>query len=182
MLPNFKYRKKDGGHQAFALVGKSEGTWEPLCHLTGRRGQWTIVEDLSMGSFSRRWEAAIAYADRFLMAPLLEQNREILRWWRIQPFKIEIETLSEDTANQIYDILVDECGAYAHQRKTFVEAHAKNACDEFRIGGFSFGTKFRSHGGWWVDCYPEDQNYRSVGCILHINQRLKELWEIQEPL
>lgn len=177
-LPNFKFKASTNGYKAIALHGEDD--WRDLCYISGSRGKWVIeLPKETMGPYQTRWKAASAFAERFMTAPWREANIEIIRWWNRQPFAKD--DINEEIANEIYDILVAECGASARpdERDSFVYHHTKaqHISGEYRFcGKIGFGGKFRNYSGWWVDCYREEENYNSVGCILHANEKLRALW------
>jgi hypothetical protein len=88
--------------------------------------------------------------------------------------------VSPATANAIYDILAEECGARG-QRGSFAEwAGRDGACLwEFRFqGALGFGGKFRADGRgdhWRVDCYSEDRTPERDAMIERANARLADL-------
>ena len=89
--------------------------------------------------------------------------------------------MNNELANQIYDILIDECGASPELRKGFVQY----LCDldgyrkEWRFMGLlGFGGKFyaeRNGCGWRVDCYREDRTPERESVIGRANKLLNEL-------
>lgn len=75
--------------------------------------------------------------------------------------------------NQIYDILVEECGANPNWRYNFVDAHLYDDCKEYRFQGLlGFGGKFRSRNGIYVDYYPEDKNDVRDEIVRKTNEKL----------
>jgi hypothetical protein len=90
------------------------------------------------------------------------------------------------TANAIYSILVEECGAdsAADSRGDFVDYLARptflnGGAYEFRFqGSLGFGGKFRMAAGgsrWRVDYYPEDRTPERDAMVERANDRLFKL-------
>jgi len=92
--------------------------------------------------------------------------------------------MPQQLANDIYDILVEECGAYdgddwsrqgfVHWVVNGVEGH------EFRFGGkLGFGGKLwffsNSRQALSVSCYAEDENKDRQKMIAKTNERLAQL-------
>jgi hypothetical protein len=78
---------------------------------------------------------------------------------------------------QVWEVLVDECGA-SDDRVQFAEfEHHWPACREFRFqGALGFGGKvWASRGRVYVTCYPEHENTRRHEMIERANARLAEL-------
>lgn len=67
--------------------------------------------------------------------------------------------MTEITANEIYDVLVGECGAPdGDMRNNFIAVMTRpKETTEYRfIGDLGFGGKFRNmNERFYVDCYPE---------------------------
>jgi len=88
------------------------------------------------------------------------------------------EAIDSDTANKIYDILVEECGAGEHNRIFFVVAQEQGGCVEYRFqGSLGFGGKFWNSNQWYVTCYGEDYTKERLAAIDRANQRLTVLRE-----
>ena len=73
-----------------------------------------------------------------------------------------------ESAERVYDVLVDKCGAPERQRAHFVHAQSSEDVVEWRFqGSLGFGGKFWRNSGsrpdgswgecWYVNCYPEDR-------------------------
>ena len=97
--------------------------------------------------------------------------------------------MNEETANLVYDILVEECKAPESMRDAFVchhinelhqvcEKHAYRS-NEWRFqGNLGFGGKFwQSKERWYVDCYSEDMADMQKPIIDKANKRLSDLKE-----
>lgn len=97
--------------------------------------------------------------------------------------------MTEEQANKIYDILVEECRASDHpdQRRAFVhhlteylvpENPASSMCFEYRFcGALGFGGKFWVNSGrLYVSCYSEDESPARKAMIARANQRLMPLY------
>jgi len=67
--------------------------------------------------------------------------------------------LTEDQANQIYEILERVGGALPSERDHFVFQQTSRDIEEWRFcGHFGFGGKFWSaNGKWYVTMYDEDR-------------------------
>ena len=76
-------------------------------------------------------------------------------------------------ANQIYDILVEDCEAPESLRENFIAAQ-QGGCREYRFQGlFGFGGKFwNSADTWYVNCYPEDQTTKREQVRKVVNKKL----------
>ena len=94
--------------------------------------------------------------------------------------------LTAEIANKIYDILVVTVGARddGWTRECFVHSEMKSlifGSSEYRfVGSLGFGGKFRRsrYNGWYVDCYPEDENPARREKLKNANMALKELKEL----
>lgn len=87
-----------------------------------------------------------------------------------------MEQITEEQANAIYDMLMEECGLNEHLRENFVFSEVEG-CREYRFqGALGFGGKFRNNGnGVYVDCYPEDMTPEREKMIELANTRLREM-------
>ena len=89
------------------------------------------------------------------------------------------KAMSEAVANAIYDILVQDCGAYdgGHERESFVAHQTTEDVIEWRFGGkLGFGGKFwRNAGRIYVNCYREDETPEMRKMIDKANERLAAL-------
>jgi len=172
MHPRFRFSKSG------EVDVQDKVEWRHLCTLSGTAKKWTIeLPEETMGPYRTRQMAAVAFADRFFTKPWKEENRQIMAWWQTQPH--HRGKITGHLAGDIFDILVEECGAFQEDRPPFVHNHttAARISTEFRFSGhIGFGGKFRNHSGWWVDCYPEEEDYDNMRSILAANQRLKALW------
>jgi len=84
-------------------------------------------------------------------------------------------------ANLIFDILVEDAGAYEPMRSEFILYHTaepEHFPTEWRFqGGLGFGGKFwHARRGWHVSCYPEDETIARVVMMQKVNMRLEALW------
>lgn len=97
--------------------------------------------------------------------------------------------LDNQTANEIYDILVSIAGAPEdHGRDDFVYHQTNEVCSEYRFQGkLGFGGKFWRNMGirgdgtwgerWYVTYYSEDE----TNARLEITERVnKALWNLQQ--
>jgi len=75
-----------------------------------------------------------------------------------------VQQFTEQQANEIFDMLVKECGSNESLRENFVYS-ILDGCREYRFGGdLGFGGKFRNNGnGVYVDCYQENANSERNG-------------------
>jgi len=91
--------------------------------------------------------------------------------------------LNEKEANQIYEILVEHCGASESYRDNFVLCHTDNeqikihGSSEFRfIGKLGFGGKFRINGGrFFVDYNAEDETLEVKSMAKTANELIAQL-------
>ena len=97
----------------------------------------------------------------------------------------DTQALSVDTANAIYDILTENCGA-KHDREGFVYHQSNGFCSEYRIGGpGGFGAKFWRNSGylpdgtwgemWRVNVYREDETPKITEMLAATNAELEKL-------
>lgn len=91
------------------------------------------------------------------------------------------ETMTADEANAVYDILQREAGAPESMREDFIFHQTQEVCVEYRFqGSLGFGGKFwRNVSGWYVDCYPEDNNDYRKHVQHQTNEALKKLNPIE---
>lgn len=90
--------------------------------------------------------------------------------------------MTEEQANQVYDILVDYCDASEKDRPAFVYHHTSQkfydwGSTEYRfMGSLGFGGKFRTQGtDMYVDMYIEDQTPETVEMVRKTNKALASL-------
>ena len=92
-------------------------------------------------------------------------------------------TMTTAEANQVYDVLVEQCGALESYRDNFIYCHvtdrvAMSGNSEYRIGGkLGFGGKFRMRAGekLYVDYYSEDDNKTRAKIVAITNEALAQL-------
>lgn len=90
------------------------------------------------------------------------------------------DAMSNELANEIYDVLVEVCGATNDNvmRPSFLHAFTKpNHTAEWRfIGSLGFGGKFWAcNGKFYVNCYQEHENTERLATIAEANRRLAEI-------
>lgn len=91
--------------------------------------------------------------------------------------------LTKNTANKVYDILVEHAGAgdYECARMNFVYHQTNEFVGEWRFQGkLGFGGKFyRSRSSYdrqmRVDCYPEDMSDERKAIIAATNSALENI-------
>ncbi len=92
-------------------------------------------------------------------------------------YRVEDRIFTEDEANRIWDILIEECGATEHWRENFVHwvAHQNHSGREFRFQGhLGFGGKIWFYlDKIYVNCYLEDETDERRAMIARANTRLK---------
>jgi hypothetical protein len=91
--------------------------------------------------------------------------------------------LSKEIASDIYDILVEECGAPESMRDSWMHHQtSEEHTYEWRFSGhLGFGGKFwRNMGRWYVDCYLEDSSPKAKRVIKKANAMLADLRETYE--
>ena len=95
---------------------------------------------------------------------------------------MEHRPIARGLAAEIYDLLIEECGAPERYRQDFVDSvtDVTEPCHEYRFqGALGFGGKFRNNGNHdntpYVDCYPEDENPARRGMMDRANTRLAGL-------
>lgn len=83
--------------------------------------------------------------------------------------------MNEETANKIYDVLVQLGGAYEKNREMFLHAHLKGDIREYRFQGvFGFGGKYRVKTNR-IDYYSEDHTKPLDLLREHINEELNKI-------
>lgn len=89
--------------------------------------------------------------------------------------------MTGEFANQIYDVLVEVCGAREDERAMFIYHHTKpQPTTEFRFAGsLGFGGKFYSRHGFYVSCYPEDLTAERGKTINNANLQLANIAQRQ---
>ena len=95
------------------------------------------------------------------------------------------QAIPEKTTNEIYNILVQTCGAREKDRDRFVEEFTKdNHTWEWRFcGRLGFGGKFwdnysfTHNSRFYVTCYSEDEVPERLGMIENANKKLQAIWE-----
>lgn len=99
--------------------------------------------------------------------------------------------LSKEIANEIYDILVEDCGApdrsielektYLVERGEFVREFSEkdNPTKEWRFcGRLGFGGKFwHNNDRFYVSCYAEDRTEEREEMMNCANEKLEEVYE-----
>lgn len=83
-----------------------------------------------------------------------------------------------DTLHEVYDILVDICGADEHWRENFVQVCDAD-CTEYRFcGKLGFGGKYRCREGnkIRVDYYSEDKTEERDQMVIKANELLDTLF------
>ena len=85
--------------------------------------------------------------------------------------------MNNQKANAIFDILVQECGAFGDDRLGFVYNQTTEPVSEWRFcGKLGFGGKFwRNNGRMYVSCYPDDETPERMKMIEAANKRLELL-------
>jgi hypothetical protein len=88
-----------------------------------------------------------------------------------------MKEITDQQADAIYDILVQECGALEDGRLSFVSNQTTDFIGEWRFcGKLGFGGKFwRNNGRMYVSCYHEDLTKERVAMITAANDRLAAL-------
>lgn len=92
---------------------------------------------------------------------------------------MNVEKLTAEQANAIFDILVQECGVRddEYSRADFVMAQVSEYIREWRFSGnLEFGGKFRrDNGRLYVNCYREHETPERLEIIEKANKRLAAL-------
>ena len=85
--------------------------------------------------------------------------------------------LTEAQANQVWDILVETCGAHEDMRSDFLYQAQQTRRLEFRFqGSFGFGGKVYVEEPPRVSCYPEDETDERNAAVATANNKLNFLW------
>lgn len=100
-----------------------------------------------------------------------------------------IRSITPEVANQIWDIIVETCGANDHpdswDRQSFVNfASADEATQKDRgswtewrfCGSFGFGGKVWNNGDFYVTCYKEEETRANLKRVQAANARLSALY------
>lgn len=90
-----------------------------------------------------------------------------------------VNHITQEVANQIWDILVETCGAsetsLAFGRDAFIRC-ATDSWTEFRFGGeLGGGGKVYNNGTFYVATYREEETPRRIKMMEKANQRLSAL-------
>ena len=97
-------------------------------------------------------------------------------------------SLTEQEANAVYSILVEECGASRRPEEKlsfmFYMTDDGHPLKEWRFqGSLGFGGKCRinsNHEHPYVDCYPEDETPARRRAIDRANARLAAMFEAEQ--
>lgn len=99
---------------------------------------------------------------------------------------LEHHTMTPETANKIYDVLLAECGPFPGyaDRHTFVWSicdRSDEATQEYRFqGNLGFGGKFwATNSQFYVTCYAEDRTPERNEIIERVNKRLSTIFTEQ---
>ena len=85
--------------------------------------------------------------------------------------------MNAKTANQIYDILEKECGAWVSEREGFVYSQTHEVIREWRFcGKLGFGGKFwRNNCRLYVNYYNEDKTKERDAMVERANKLLEKI-------
>jgi len=73
---------------------------------------------------------------------------------------------------KVYDTLIEVGGAPLAEKESFVDAHVKGQCCEWRFRGkFGFGGKYWQERNK-INCYPEAETPERLKLIQEINKKL----------
>lgn len=102
---------------------------------------------------------------------------------------------TEQIFNDVYTILVDECGAPKadHYRQSFIQYHTEEkpewirSTTEWRFGGkFGMGGKFWVRkgfdAGFKINCYEEELTEELIELIISVNEKLVPLFELYKEV
>ena len=101
---------------------------------------------------------------------------------------------TEQIFNDVYTILVEECGApEGSHRQSFIQYHTEEKPEwirpttEWRFGGkLGFGGKFWNRQGYGakfnIDCYPEEYTEELLELIVSVNEKLVPLFELYKEV
>lgn len=97
------------------------------------------------------------------------------------------DQLTEDTANEVWTLLVAKAGARENERAAFVRylTSPESSGHEYRfIGLLGFGGKlhFNEYRGARVSCYPEDADEVRDAIITTVNDQLAAIVPSRERL
>lgn len=83
--------------------------------------------------------------------------------------------MTEAQLNEVFDILVSDCGAIEYDRFDFVLRHMAGDCREYRCcGALGFGGKFYIDR-FQVDGYQEDMTHKRKGIRDRVNAKLNKI-------
>lgn len=139
--------------------------------------RWILFGREAWGHFKTRKEAAREAAKRIHYDP---DSDDLEATFHIRS-DYPIGRIPEDLADEIYTIVVEECGASDRQgswdRPTFVNALTDRTDGEYRFSGWlGFGGKvYWNSTSVWVSNYPEDRHYVERNMMAHANSRIQKL-------
>lgn len=144
-------------------------------------GGWVAVggsKASPLGVFKTREMAARAYLDWSFTPETIELKSRYLYNWMDNPRRNV--HMTEEEAQKVWDILVEECDAGSRGREQFVATVTKGEtpCREYRFqGALGFGGKlYMEPRRWSVGYYSEDESaYRNL-CEARANARLHDLF------
>ena len=86
--------------------------------------------------------------------------------------------ISTEFAGNIWDILVEDCGAINVEREGFIHAAKTTKNLEYRFcGNLGFGGKIYLETPPRISCYSEDRTKEKDEIIQKTNRKLSEIYE-----
>lgn len=190
--PEFQFkhrqRREDGTFGWAVYMTDETGIKARLvCYIEGKTNAWTIpaydgtTSQPDLGKFKRREDAAKAFLNVTQYEPetaaLAEKYKDA---WRTNASHPKDVPYNKGTANALWDIVVQECGANECEREHFVydmTTHPAGTQSEWRFqGAIGFGGKlYFSYNRWYVGCYNEEETPYVKLMIAEANARLQDL-------
>ena len=181
----FKFSRQVQGVTRVSWIDRRGRVEDPLCYLHKVNGKYLLPSlEKELGPFTKRWDAAEAYL-KWREMPAILKDREAIATSlndRNRPRR-ESAFFTKDLAEQVFQILVEECGALAGDLDSFLFYHVasstlRSPSTEYRFQGLlGFGGKFyNSLDRWCVGCYPEEENVDTLKMINAANQKLDALF------
>jgi hypothetical protein len=190
--PEFQFKgqvKYKGGLKGWTVhmtTGPEGITSMIVCHIEGKSGSWTIPGWEKFGTFKRREDAANAFLDKTMYEPDIESLKaEYVDAWMVNNPHPPGEPFSKTVIDNIWTILVEECGAADSKDALLGRDYFRDCVDgkparehsEWRFqGAIGFGGKlYFRHNQWLVSCYAEEATPYVNLMIAEANARLNAL-------
>lgn len=194
MLLEVKFSARPEGGYAASHLDYLTGEWKPACAVLKTPEGWTtaaMLGDDPVEPQKTRKAAVRALLTRQWnrYAEALEEELPYERYYENYDRGEANRRMSPDLSNQIFDILVAECGAQESGRDSFLASMSMDVRDEnyrsneHRFGGWlGFGGKFwNERNRFRVSAYDEDTNPRTRLMMARANKKLQDLYQQTWP-